>query len=215
MRDPASGASWGGVVRTGGRAQLEMTAQPVNFYVAGGYYGLTGQHVEKNSRVEAGAGASWTVWREPSEELIAGLDLVYFGYDKNQRLFSYGNGGYFSPQSYLAANIPIDWRVRSGDIAYRLGATVGYQNYKENAAPYFPLDAAAQAQADLAAQADPTLRSVQPSQANSGVIGGVRGDIEYAITPSFRIGALLRYDRTANWNEARGMLFARYRFDRP
>ncbi|MFZ4410664.1 MAG: cellulose synthase subunit BcsC-related outer membrane protein, partial [Paracraurococcus sp.] len=214
MRDANTGRTWGGVIRTGGRAQVEVGTQPVSFYAGAGYSGLDGQNVAKNSRIEAGAGASWVVYREPDEELIAGLDLVYFAYDKNQRLFSYGNGGYFSPQSYTAALFPLDWRTRSGNLAYRLGGTLGYQAYRESAAKYFPLDATQQAQAEQAAAADSTLRSSLPASSNSGVSGGVRGDIEYSISPNLRIGALVRYDRTANWNEARGLVFARYRFDR-
>jgi cellulose synthase operon protein C len=214
MRDVNSGRVWGGVVRTGGRAQLEVGTQPISFYVGGGYSGLDGTQVAKNSRIEAGAGASWVVYREPDEELIAGMDLVYFAYDKNQRLFTPGNGGYFSPQSYTAALFPLDWRARSGNLAYRLGGTIGYQAYRENAAKYFPLDGAMQAQADLAAASDSTLRSSLPASTNSGISGGVRADVEYSVTPNLRIGGLLRYDRTANWNEARGLVFARYRFDR-
>ncbi|WP_431271075.1 cellulose synthase subunit BcsC-related outer membrane protein [Dankookia sp. P2] len=214
MRDVNTGRTWGGVIRTGGRAQLEVGTQPVSFYVGGGYSGLDGTQVAKNNRVEAGAGASWVVYREPDEELIAGMDLVYFAYDKNQRLFSYGNGGYFSPQSYTAALFPVDWRARSGNLAWRLGGTIGYQAYRESAAKYFPLDATMQAQADLAAASDSTLRSTLPASSNLGISGGVRADVEYSVTPNLRIGGLLRYDRTANWNEARGLVFARYRFDR-
>ncbi len=213
LRDPATGQGWGGVVRTGGRAQLEFSAQPVNFYLAGGYSTFTGDHVARNSRVEAGLGGAWTVWRRPEDELIAGLDLVYFAYDNNQRLFTFGNGGYFSPQSYVAATIPVDYRGQSGNLAYRLGGTIGFQSYREKAATYFPTDAAMQAQLEAAAAGDSTLRATSPSQSGSGIVGGVRGDIEYTLTPNLRIGALLRYDRTANWNEARGLLFARYRFD--
>ena len=213
MRDVNSGRTWGGVVRTGGRAQVEVGTQPVAFYLGGGYSSFDGTGVAKNSRIEAGAGASWTIYREPSEELVAGMDLVYFGYDNNQRLFSVGNGGYFSPQSYTAVLFPLDWRARSGNLAYRLGGTLGYQAYRESAAKYFPLDPALQAQADQAAAGDSTLRSTLPASTNSGISGGVRGDVEYTVSPNLRIGALLRYDRTANWNEARGMVFARYRFD--
>ncbi|MDO9708074.1 cellulose biosynthesis protein BcsC [Paracraurococcus lichenis] len=213
-RDPSSGQVWGGVVRTGGRAQLEIGTQPVSFYVAGGYSTFQGDRVQNNSRLEAGAGASWTVYREPNEQLTAGLDLVYFAYDKNQRLFTVGNGGYFSPQSYLGVNLPVDYRARSGNLAYHLGGTIGYQSYREDAAKYFPLDPGLQAQAELAAAGDGTLRAGLPASQRSGITGGLRGDIEYSITPQLRIGGLLRYDRTANWNEARGMLYARYRFDR-
>ncbi|MBL6454955.1 BCSC C-terminal domain-containing protein [Belnapia sp. T6] len=213
VRDPNSGRSWGGVVRTGGRAQLEYGSGPVGLYAGAGYSVFNGQNTASNSRFEAGAGASYMVWKRPEDELQTGLDLVYFGYDKNQRLYTYGNGGYFSPQSYFAANIPVDYRGRSGDLAYRIGGTIGYQSYKEDAARYFPTDAGLQAQLESSLGADPTARASQPARSGSGIIGGVRGDIEYSVTPNLRIGALLRYDRTANWNEARGLFFARYRFD--
>jgi hypothetical protein len=213
-RDPVGGRSWGGVVRAGGRAQLEYVTGPIGTYLGAGYSILTGDNVQRNNRYEAGAGASYTVWRRPDEELLLGLDLVYFSYQRNQRLFTFGNGGYFSPQSYFAVNIPLDWRGRSGNLAYHLGATIGYQSYRENSAKYFPTDPNAQAQLEQLLTSDTTARSVQAARNESGIIGGVRCDIEYSITPNLRIGALLRYDRSQNWSEARGLMFARYRFDR-
>jgi Tfp pilus assembly protein PilF len=214
LRDPASGQVWGGVVRTGGRAQLEYGGGPVGLYAGAGYSTFSGRNTASNSRFEAGAGASYQVWRRPGDELATGLDLVYFAYDNNQRLFTTGNGGYFSPQSYFAANIPLDWRGRDGDLSWRLGGTIGYQSYREDGARYFPTDAGAQAQLESSLGSDPTARASQAARSASGLIGGVRGDAEYAVTPNLRLGALLRYDRTANWNEARGMFFARYRFDK-
>ncbi len=212
-RDPVSGRNWGGVVRTGGRAQLEYASGPIGLYAGGGYSTFTGTQVAHNSRIEAGAGGSYTVWRRPGDELQTGLDLVYFAYDNNQRLFTYGNGGYFSPQSYFAANVPVDWRGRHGDLSWRLGGTIGYQSYREDAARYFPTDAGAQAQLESTLGGDPSAKAAQAARNASGIIGGVRADLDYAVTSNLRIGALLRYDRTANWNEARGMFFARYRFD--
>jgi predicted Zn-dependent protease len=214
VRDPRTGITWGGVVRTGGRAQLEYVSGPVGVYFGGGYSAITGRHTAHNNRFEIGGGVQYTVWRRPDEELLIGLDLVYFRFDKNQRLFTFGNGGYFSPQSYFAANVPVDWRARSGDWAYHLGGTIGYQSYRENAAKYFPLSQSDQAQLESFIQSDQTARSIQPARSEAGLIGGVRGDIEYSLTPNLRIGALLRYDRTASWSEARGLLFARYRLDR-
>jgi hypothetical protein len=68
------------------------------------------------------------------------------------------------------------------------------------------LEARAAASGDLVAS--------YAGQSASGVSGGLRGDIEYALTPQLRVGALLRYDRSADWDEGRGLLYARYRFDR-
>ena len=215
-RDPNSGTTWGGVVRSGGRVQLEYTTGPLGLYLLGGYSTFTARNTFRNNRFEAGAGGQYAVWRLPDEELTAGLDLVYFGYDNNQRLFTLGNGGYFSPQSYFAVNLPVDYRARSGNFSYRLGATIGYQSYREDSARYFPRDPLLQTTLEnsLLTSTDASLRARQPARSESGVIGGIRGDIEYALTPNLRIGALIRYDRTANFEEVRGLAFARYRFDR-
>ncbi|RVT96926.1 tetratricopeptide repeat protein [Rhodovarius crocodyli] len=214
VRDPYSGATWGGVVRSGGRVQLEYTNGPVGVYMLGGYSTFTGTGVARNNRVEAGVGMQYTAWRLPNEELTIGVDGVFFAYDNNQRLFTLGNGGYFSPQSYFAVNIPIDWRARSGNFAWRLGGTIGYQSFREDAAKFFPRDAALQTALEQSLSGDTTLRAIQPGQSQSGITGGVRADLEYAMTQSLRVGALLRYERTGNWEEARGLLYARYRFDR-
>ncbi|MBV1796702.1 cellulose biosynthesis protein BcsC [Siccirubricoccus sp. G192] len=211
LRDPGTGRVWGGVTRTGGRAQLEFGTGPVTFYAGGGYAQIEGQGVVDNARLEAGAGASYLVFRRPDSDLTAGLDLVYFAYDKNLRHFTLGHGGYFSPQSYAALNLPVDYRARSGDLAWHLGATLGFASWREDAAPVFPGDAGLQGQLRAAAASDATLATTYPGRSQSGFIGGLRGDIEYPLTPQLRLGGLLRYDRAANWNEARGLLYLRYR----
>ncbi len=213
-RDPRTGVAWGGVVRTGGRVQLEYVTGPVGVYMLGGYSNFTGENVARNNRYEAGIGAQYTVWRLPDEELTIGTDVIYFGYENNQRLWTFGNGGYFSPQSYFSVNIPIDWRARSGNLSWRLGGTIGYQSFRENAAKYYPHDSGLQTQLEQQITSDTTARAIQPGRSESGVIGGIRADIEYAITPNLRVGALIRYDSTGNWEEVRGLAFARYRFDR-
>jgi hypothetical protein len=99
QRDAITGETWGGVVRTGGRVQLEYSTGPANFYAGGGYAVLDGQGVEDNSRVELGAGGSFALLRRPDETVTVGMDLVYFAYDQNLRFFTLGHGGYFSPQT--------------------------------------------------------------------------------------------------------------------
>lgn len=214
QHDPLSGRSWGGVVRTGGRAQLEYSAGPATLYAGGGYAVFTGDGVADNARVEAGAGLSYAVLRRPEEEVTAGLDLVYFGHDRNLRHFTLGHGGYFSPQSYAALNLPVDWRRRSGDLSWRLGGTVGFASWREKAAPLFPSDPGLQAQAAAVAAGDATLSATYPGQTRTGFTGGARADLEYALGPQLRIGTSLRYDRAADWSEALGLLYLRYRHDR-
>ncbi|MDJ0388681.1 cellulose synthase subunit BcsC-related outer membrane protein [Roseomonas sp. E05] len=213
QRDPATGQIWGGVVRNTARGQLEYGVGDTNFYAGGGYSTLEGDGVADNTRIEAGLGLSHAVFRNESDELVAGLDLFYQSYDKNLRLFTLGHGGYYSPQSYVSATVPVDYRARSGNLAYRVGASVGIASWREDRAPYFPTDAARQAQLEAQAAADSTIQAFYPGQSQTGFIGGLRGDLEYALTPALRLGAALHYDKSADWSEARGLLYARYRLD--
>ncbi|HEY4252256.1 MAG TPA: cellulose synthase subunit BcsC-related outer membrane protein [Roseomonas sp.] len=213
MEDRQSGLRWGNVIRNGGHAQFELTSGAASFYAGGGYSVFDGENVRDNTRYEIGAGMAYRVISRPDEELTTGFDVTHFGYQRNLRYFTLGQGGYFSPQSYTAVSIPVDWRVRSGDLSWRLGASLGFASFREDSSPYFPNDAGLQASLEARAGSDPTLRTRYDGQSQSGVVIGLRGDLEYRITQQLRLGGLLRFDRSADFNEARGMFYARYTLD--
>jgi tetratricopeptide (TPR) repeat protein len=210
MEDPRTGTRWGAVTRSGGRAQLEYSAGPLSAYAGGGYSVLDGDNVRDNTRYELGAGMAYRVINTPDEEVTTGINLTHFGYQRNLRYFTLGHGGYFSPQSYTALTVPVDWRVRSGDLSWRLGASIGYAAFREDSAPYFPNDSGLQGTLEGRAAADPTIRTRYDAQSQSGVVLGLRGDMEYRLTQQLRVGGLLSFERSADYNEARGLFYARY-----
>ncbi|RYJ01104.1 MAG: tetratricopeptide repeat protein, partial [Acetobacteraceae bacterium] len=214
VRDPGTGRTWGGVVRTGGRAQVEVPVGRGYIYAGGGYSQYQGDNVASNNRTEGGAGFGYPIIRDGDTELTTGIDLVYFGFDKNLRNFTFGQGGYYSPQSYAAINIPLEYRSRIGDLSYRVGGTVGYVNWRENASDLYPNDRALQARAVQAAAADPTGATVArfPGQTQNGFIGGIRADLDYALTPQLSLGGAFRYDKAANFDETRFLLRLNNRF---
>jgi len=215
--DDRTGTSMGPVMRTGGRGQVEIPIGTGYAYAGGGYATFDGDNVAGNSRVEAGAGVSLPVYKgTDGGELSAGVDLVYFGYDRNLRYFTLGHGGYFSPQQYTALNVPVDYRGRVGDVTYRVGGTVGYANYREDRAPYFPNNPGLQSQAEaLAASTAGTTSPVSAfyaAQSQSGFVGGVRAEVDWAITPTLTLGGAVRYDRAANFDETRLLMRLQSRF---
>jgi hypothetical protein len=113
----------------------------------------------------------------------------------------------------LAAVVQADWRKRIGDLRLRLGGAIGWQTYHEDDSPIFPNSPGLQAQLISAAAFDPTLRTSYDGQSGSGVVGGVRAEAEYDITPRLRIGAAATYDRSGNWDQATGLVRLRYSFD--
>ncbi|MBV9654406.1 MAG: BCSC C-terminal domain-containing protein [Acetobacteraceae bacterium] len=213
--DPGTGQTFGGVVREGGNSQLELTAGLANFYAGGGYSQFTGHSVENNSEASFGAGGSYPIYRNKTDELRAGLDLVSFTYAKNLDHFTLGHGGYFSPQTYFAGLIPLSFTQTRDDLTWSVGGSLGVQSYTEKSSPVFPTNGALQARLDALAATNPTIVTSYPSTSQTGMVGGAHGSIEYQATPSLRFGGLLRYDRAGNWSETAATVFARYIFDPP
>ncbi len=214
-RDPLTSQVWGGVVRNTARGQVEVNGPTpnTNFYVGGGYSTLEGDGVADNTRIEANAGMRHTLINTPDGQLTTGFDVSYQAYDKNLRMQTLGHGGYFSPQSYVAASIPVDYRGRSGNLSYNIGASLGVASFKEDRAPFFPNDPNRQRDLEGRSAQDPTITAFFPGQSQTGFIGGLRAGLEYEVNPSMRLGAGLSYDKSANFSETRGMVYARYTFE--
>jgi thioredoxin-like negative regulator of GroEL len=210
--DPRTGVTYGGVTRTRVHGQLEFSPGQANFYAGGGYDWIDGQNVVSNTELELGAGGSYPVYKTPSDEVRVGLNLVYFGYGTNEDHFTDGYGGYFSPQDYVAAVVPVTWTATRGPLTYTLGASVGLQDFTANSGQVFPNDQAMQQALETQAAANTTLQTSYPSQSVSGFVGGLNGSFEYHLTPELQVGGSAAYQKSADWNEADVMAFARYTF---
>lgn len=214
--DERNGLTYGGVTRTRVHGQLEFSPGQANFYAGGGYDWLDGQNVVSNTELELGAGGSYPVYKIPTDEVRVGLNLVYFGYATNEDHFTDGYGGYFSPQSYVAAVVPVTWSATRGPLTYTLGGVLGLQSFNADAGDVFPNSQAMQqqleAQATASAAQNITLQTAYPSQTESGIIGGINGSFEYHLTPTLLVGGSAGYQKAADWNETDVMAFARYTF---
>jgi Tfp pilus assembly protein PilF len=210
--DPFTGETWGGVTRTRVHAQLEFSPGQANFYAGGGYDWLQGQNVLSNNEVELGAGGSYPVYKTPADEVRVGLNLVYFGYSNNQDHFTLGYGGYFSPQDYVAAVVPVTWTATRGALTYTLGGSLGLQSFTADGGSIFPTQPVLQTLVQDYAALDTSVQSSYASQNVSGIVGGVNGSFEYHLTPTLLVGGSAAYQKSADWNEADVMAFARYTF---
>ena len=210
--DTTNNTLWGGVTRSRAHAQLELTAGEANFYAGGGWANLQGFDVASNEEVEFGSGGSYPVWRSGGEEVRVGLDLVYFGYQNNLRYFSLGQGGYFSPQSYFAALVPVNYSAKGEVWNWSVGGAIGYQTYHENDSPVFPNNPTLQATLE-AQHGGPTGLTFYPGSSSAGLTGNAHATLEYRVNPALLLGARTSYQHAGNWSEFDGMLYARYIFN--
>ncbi|MBV8617662.1 MAG: BCSC C-terminal domain-containing protein [Curvibacter sp.] len=216
--DTRTGLKWGGVSATGGRVDLSWDADDFGAYTYGAAYALTGNNVASNSKIEAGGGLYWRVNQTPNSGLTTGLNLTAMGYNKNLGNFTYGQGGYFSPQSYLLMSVPIDWASRSNRISYEVKGSIGLQHFSESSSPYFPTNSTLQSAAVAAANSafafglagSNSNGAIYPSQTKTGLGYNLGVALEYQIHPQVFFGGHLAIDNAQDYRQFTGGIYVRY-----
>jgi tetratricopeptide (TPR) repeat protein len=201
--DKRSDLSWGGVTANGGRVQLSYDDTVVGVYGYGSAYRLLGHNVESNTRIELGSGAYRYLRNEQDSKLTAGLSATLLGYANNQDFFTYGHGGYFSPQTYVAVGVPVTWMQRSDRFTYQVKGSVGVQYFQQDSADYFPTDAKLQAASNLR----------YASQSKTGVSYSLEAAGEHRFGSRLAVGGVLGLNNASDYRQISVGVYARYTFE--
>ena len=211
MRDPGSttpfypGNIWGGVVATGGGARVDIGNERSGFYLAGDGAELTGYHVLDNRKFEGTTGAYFRVKVYPGYgSLNIGGILFGMHYTSNELGLTYGQGGYFSPQSYFLAAIPVSFTGHyKKDLHYNIAGSIGIQTFQSDSEAYYPLDRAIQTDAG---------NPYSPTTTSTGFNYSVNSEAAYRIADHWYAGGFLSGNNTNNYNTISGGFFLRYLF---
>jgi len=198
--DDRTGQSWGGVTANGARAQLSYDDQQVGSYGYASWHKLLGHNVESNSRTELGGGVYWYLHNAEDSKLTLGLSATGLSFENNQDFFTYGHGGYFSPQSYFALGVPVTWAQRGDRFSYQVKGSVGVQYFDQDSADYFPNDK------DLQAANNQRYKG----QSKTGVGYSLSGAGEYKFGSNFFLGANLGLDNAQDYKQFTGAMYLRY-----
>ncbi len=200
MEDPYTGKDWGGVTEAGGRISLFRSIAPKwTLFLNGSYGYLDGTDVKENTHLSGTAAIAYEFEVKNFEYVTLGLAASYESYDNNQNHFTYGNGGYFSPEYLGQVLVQGQFLTEEGKKWIAAGTLgLGVQNNRQAASPYFPLN--------------PDGRNFEAEE-SSTVIGLIAAQGAYMISPNWLIGGELGYAVTADYNEGSIGLFVRYFFD--
>ena len=208
-----AGNIWGGVVATGGGARLDIGSEKSGLYVSGGGATLTGFHVLDNTKAEGTMGAYFRVkvWPEYGSLNIGGL-FYAMHYKNNQRGMTYGQGGYFSPNVYFLAGVPVSFNGNyKNDFHYTINGTVGLQTFQEDSALYFPLPSDRGTQTGLCSAVG-TAGCNYAANSNTGLNYSINTEESYRIADHWYVGGFLTANNTNNYNMVSGGFFVRYLF---
>lgn len=215
-QDPLTGRTWGGVVRTGGYLGATLGDAAGGLYGELGHYALTGEHVQDNAMNELSLGGYLRLWARPEQQATVGINLTAQHYRENLSHFTWGHGGYFSPQRFHSLSFPFDLAGRRGRLAYHVGGDVGVRSIRQDAAPYFPGDDAMQAAWAARVAGDPTLAGYSANYAATRVSGagyGLWGAFEFLLTPDLALGGRFAWDNSRDYTQNAGMVYLRYALD--
>jgi tetratricopeptide (TPR) repeat protein len=200
LRDPGTaslsfpGTVWGGVMANQGNVQFARGDAMSGFYVGVGGQYLTGFQVETNTRFDGTGGAYWRVKTFPEfGNLSVGANFFGMHYAHNEQAYTFGMGGYFSPQAYFLANIPVTW---TGHYMtrwhYEILTGLGVQAFQQDSAALFPLPGQKASEIGLNNAALPALTSV-------GANYNLRGNVSYQIGPHWFAGGFVSANNSRNY----------------
>lgn len=204
-RDPATGEAWGGVVRNGVHLRYARDVGRIGLFADVGAGLYTGDNVKTNREVTVRTGFDVPVYTQRDQRVTSGLVVNYWHYSDNQRFYTFGHGGYYSPQRYVSFGIPLDWSGRYAKWSWRLQGSAGWSFTHENDAPFFPTR--------------PDLQALSGNATYRGGSGGgfsytAAAAVEYAFAPRWVVGAGFSIDRSRDYAPNRAMAWLRYLFDK-
>ncbi len=218
-RDSGSGLEWGGVTSNGGLGSLAWDDGTSGLYANAAYQHYQGNNVASNNAYKGGGGVYTRLFKDADQTLTVGVNTTLMSYDKNLSYFTYGQGGYFSPQQYVILNLPVEWTGRNGAFTYDVKGSIGVQHYRQDASNYFPLNDDSNRQSNAAAEAK-TLGSgldsgaQYPGQSKTGVSYSLSAVGEYQLAPQLAFGATASLGNAYEYREWLAAVYVRYSFSK-
>ena len=205
-RDPVSGERWGQVMRTGGGISGSYDQDGNGAYGEAVYSRYRGRLVPNNTSFEANLGGYVRLFKGETSQLTGGINANYQAYDNNQNYFTYGHGGYFSPQSFVGIGFPINYTLATDKLDVKANITPGFQSFKQEETALYPSEPGLQAQLDALKAINSDVRSRYDSLSRTGFAISAGGSAYYRLSPSTEIGGTTSFNTFGNFDEFRSTI---------
>lgn len=206
--DPVTGQAWGGARRNGVSAVVYEPISPTLDFVGIARANLiTARHVPDNTELNAQGILSKTIYQKAGQKVEVGASLYLWKFDKNLRYYTYGQGGYYSPQSFASLTFPITWTGSTEKWSWQAQVGIGASRSRESDANLYPLD-------PLLAQKAAALGN--PTVVAGGTGGGSSTSLKLALErqllPSLALGGVVNIDRSQGYNPDVFSFYLKYSF---
>jgi Tfp pilus assembly protein PilF len=212
LKDPITGISWGGVVQSGPHAGFGIYRDRYDISGSLQVSEITGTRVPDNRFAGARLSGSGTFLVLTDLRADAGLTLNYWNYQHNLSNYTFGAGGYYSPQSYVSLALPVSLDATHAGWSYRLRIAPSFSVSELHQSAFYPDDTALQSGAEHA-----LLPSGYSTPYFSGYHSTGFGFSAYAagerkVGNSWLLGFALDMDRTDFYHPTTAEIYLRHAF---
>lgn len=203
--DPLTGQIWGGVRSTGASAHFSRSKGRLSASVGVDYHVVTGVNVLNNNERGVRLGVSWDFISDSDMQLTAGLVASELHYRNDYSNYSFGQGGYYSPQQNHTLALPLRWSGRYKRLSYLVDGSLSVStSYSRLDDPVFPTDPALQ---------QSTGNQTYGEGKSHGLYYSFGGALEYRVTSHISVGGSLDAAHTPYYSPNYFAAYLRYMFD--
>jgi predicted Zn-dependent protease len=212
LKDPVTGTSWGGVVQTGPYAGFGIYRE--SYAVSGSvrFSEITGTRVPDNQLAAARLGTSWKFLSGEGMHADAGVTINYWNYERNLSNYTFGSGGYYSPQSYLSLSTPVELTGERAGWSYRLRGAVSYTVSQVSSIAFYPDDTALEAEAARSPLPAGYSSPYYPGYHSSGFGFSAYAAAERQLSEALVFGVVADIDRTDYYHPTSIGVYFRHAF---
>ena len=208
QRDPATGKWWGGVRRTGVSLSASRDdGTGIGLWGKISAETIRGRNVADNTSWQAMGTAYTRLISKPNHEFTPSFFVMLWGFDKDLSGYTFGQGGYYSPQRYVGFNISLNDTGRTENWTWRVTATAGRSYAKTEGIARYPLPGS------IPAWQKPNmsdLTSVSSTSADWSNSWSVQANLERRLGSHVSVGAAAGISRAPDYNYRWGLVYLRW-----
>lgn len=200
QRDPYGSRTWGRVLRTGGKARITFApGQDWFLSLGGGADHLWGENVAGNTGLTGNAAAGRS-FRIKDNELSLGAFATVKHFAVNSNFYTFGHGGYYSPELLFIAGPFVRFRTPScRDYWIDMEGSVGFLYERTADAPKYPLGASVHG---LGSSQVTELGGSYQGKTETKLAYSARGEALKLLTPHLAAGVFGGVSNASDYTEA-------------
>jgi hypothetical protein len=184
------------------------------FSVAGSvrHMQLRGTNVPDNTFTGVRVATDWKFIARPELEAFVGVTANFWSYERNLQHYTFGHGGYYSPDSYLSVSIPLELQGLWHGWSYRLRVSLSHSDNTVARAPFYPTNTQLQALAETSPLPSGFAAPYYDGGDGGGTSVSAYAAVERRVLPGLVLGMKLDIDRADYYEPTVVMLYLRHAF---